>query len=203
MKFPRLISIHNYTITTNTAQKHTNWVTLNTKVLTKLKCPLPPATITRITTRDNATQLIVDTLRDLQYKIRAYEPVYAATSTPSLADQKKKDLQRMGASGAGNNKAAVDPSLTVAASLKIGPAADTRRASRLLNLGDLETATADGSLNGGATGSSSVGALTRSSSGISPPQRMKPRQKGDSSRRPSRIAAGIAGCLMHLQVRHT
>jgi hypothetical protein len=45
---PRLVDLHNYTSTLSPPQKHSNWQTLNTKVLRKLHCPVSNDDVDRV-----------------------------------------------------------------------------------------------------------------------------------------------------------
>ncbi|CAM9989283.1 unnamed protein product, partial [Heterosigma akashiwo] len=40
-QYPKLVELHNYNKTSNTSQKLDNWETLNRKVLSRLRAPLP------------------------------------------------------------------------------------------------------------------------------------------------------------------
>eukprot|EP00624_Nannochloropsis_granulata_P005529 evm.model.NODE_39505_length_72863_cov_22.203917.4 len=69
--FPRLVDVHNYTASSNTAQKLANWRTLNTKVLKKLKYVQTPVML------DDLAQAKVEAaevfLHSLQYKLARYK----------------------------------------------------------------------------------------------------------------------------------
>jgi len=69
--FPRLVDVHNYTASSNTARKLANWRTLNTKVLKKLKYVQTPIML------DDLAQAKVGAaevfLHSLQYKLARYK----------------------------------------------------------------------------------------------------------------------------------
>jgi hypothetical protein len=183
-----MIQMHNYSATTNTAAKKQNWDILNTKVLNKLKCVVGAPEVERIIMRENSTQLLVEVLRDIRMKMKAYAPIYASTANGNLSEQKKRDEARSNGpykDRSNGGKTLGDTGLSVSAIVK----SDTRRSTRLLS-------TESNTSEAGATSVSST--LSRSAVGISPPGKMKRPSATDTSRRPSRIAAGIAGNLMGL-----
>jgi len=79
--FPRLVDMHNYPASSNSAQKLANWRTLNTKVLKKLKHAQAPVMLEDLVhAKQGAAEVF---LHSLQYKLARYKAEKSSSSSSS------------------------------------------------------------------------------------------------------------------------
>jgi len=77
--FPRLVDMHNYPASSNSAQKLANWRTLNTKVLKKLKHAQAPVILEDLAhAKQGAAEVF---LHSLQYKLARYKAEKSSSSS--------------------------------------------------------------------------------------------------------------------------
>jgi len=79
--FPRLVDMHNYPASSNSAQKLANWRTLNTKVLKKIKHAQAPLMLEELVhAKVGAAEVF---LHSLQYKLARYKAEKSSSSSSS------------------------------------------------------------------------------------------------------------------------